>query len=190
MQIAKCRGILNVCLRRSPRCSAPAAHPRTRRMMSSATEGLPPVDRGAVGRLSVQQLQQLISSKAIDRVQIIDVREPGEVEVASLSKLIPHVKYFPLSKSHAWANELVAIGESWDEAATESDSELDKHPSAADSTAELCPSRPTLCLCHHGVRSHQMAAFLTGQAQFHRVYNIEGGIDAFSRSVDPSVPTY
>lgn len=53
----------------------------------------------------------------------------------------------------------------------------------------LDPGKETLCLCHHGVRSMQMATFLASQG-FTNVKNIVGGIDAYSRGVDPSVPLY
>lgn len=54
---------------------------------------------------------------------------------------------------------------------------------------ELDPERPTACLCHHGVRSAQVAHFLA-QHGFSRVVNIHGGIDAWSRERDPGVPLY
>lgn len=54
---------------------------------------------------------------------------------------------------------------------------------------ELAPSQPILGLCHHGVRSLQVVAFLARQGYEH-VYNIAGGIDAWAHEVDVSVPTY
>ena len=54
---------------------------------------------------------------------------------------------------------------------------------------ELDPTRPTACLCHHGVRSAQVAAFLIHHG-WDRVVNLAGGIDAWSIQVDPSVPRY
>ncbi len=55
--------------------------------------------------------------------------------------------------------------------------------------AELDPQRPVACLCHHGVRSYQVAAFLARNG-FDRVANIAGGIDAWSAERDPAVPRY
>lgn len=55
--------------------------------------------------------------------------------------------------------------------------------------AALDPERPTACLCHHGMRSMQVAMFLA-QHDFGQVANIEGGIDAWSLQRDPSVPRY
>jgi rhodanese-related sulfurtransferase len=46
-----------------------------------------------------------------------------------------------------------------------------------------------VCICHHGARSAQVAMFL--ESRGHKdVFNLYGGIDAWSRQVDPSVPTY
>ena len=55
--------------------------------------------------------------------------------------------------------------------------------------ATLDADRPVACLCHHGVRSLRVAAFLAQQG-FAEVANITGGIDAWSRELDPSVPLY
>ena len=54
---------------------------------------------------------------------------------------------------------------------------------------ELPSDRPVACLCHHGGRSMQVAAFLA-QRGFEHVANIAGGIHAWASQVDPSVPTY
>jgi monothiol glutaredoxin len=43
--------------------------------------------------------------------------------------------------------------------------------------------------CHHGGRSRSAAERLLGEG-FTNVYNLEGGIEAWSRDVDPSVPRY
>ena len=56
--------------------------------------------------------------------------------------------------------------------------------------SELCPSQPTICLCHHGVRSAQVAGFLERRHGFTSVTNFSGGIDAWSMQVDPTVPRY
>ena len=55
--------------------------------------------------------------------------------------------------------------------------------------AELDPEAEYVVVCHHGFRSARVAGFLLG-ADFSRVHNLRGGIDAWSREVDPSIPTY
>lgn len=54
---------------------------------------------------------------------------------------------------------------------------------------ELDAARPVAVLCHHGGRSMQVAMFLA-QRGFTHVANIAGGIDAWSLTVDPSIPRY
>ncbi|ALT76898.1 rhodanese-like domain-containing protein [Paucibacter sp. KCTC 42545] len=54
---------------------------------------------------------------------------------------------------------------------------------------ELDPAQPIVCYCHHGMRSLQVVAFLQRQG-FDSVYNLAGGIDAWSQDVDPAVPRY
>jgi rhodanese-related sulfurtransferase len=54
---------------------------------------------------------------------------------------------------------------------------------------DLNPDQPIACLCHHGARSMNVAAFLA-QHGFSHVANITGGIHAWSSQVDSSVPTY
>lgn len=55
--------------------------------------------------------------------------------------------------------------------------------------AEIPRSQPVACICHHGARSAQVVAFLQRQG-FDGVYNLAGGIDAWSTHVDPGVPRY
>ena len=55
--------------------------------------------------------------------------------------------------------------------------------------SELDPEQPVLCICHHGMRSAQVGAFLSARG-FTSVYNLAGGIDAWSQLVDATVPRY
>jgi rhodanese-related sulfurtransferase len=54
---------------------------------------------------------------------------------------------------------------------------------------ELDPLLPIVCICHHGVRSAQVVAFLD-RLGFDSAYNLAGGIDAWSQQVDAGVPRY
>lgn len=54
---------------------------------------------------------------------------------------------------------------------------------------ELPKDREIIVMCHHGVRSQQVALFLK-HAGFEKLANLAGGIAAWSRDVDPSTPTY
>ncbi|HXU43522.1 MAG TPA: rhodanese-like domain-containing protein [Burkholderiales bacterium] len=55
--------------------------------------------------------------------------------------------------------------------------------------AEVDAGREVVAICHHGGRSLQIALFLEKHG-FARVHNLAGGIDAWSRTVDASVPLY
>ena len=55
--------------------------------------------------------------------------------------------------------------------------------------AELSKNNEVVAICHHGGRSMQVAMFLE-KSGFSKVHNLAGGIDAWSRTVDASVPLY
>ena len=55
--------------------------------------------------------------------------------------------------------------------------------------AEIPRTQPVVCICHHGARSAQVVAFLLQQG-YPSVYNLTGGVDAWSVAVDPGVPRY
>lgn len=55
--------------------------------------------------------------------------------------------------------------------------------------AELDPDQDVVAICHHGGRSQQVAIFLEKNG-FAKVHNLQGGVDAWSRTVDPAVPLY
>ena len=55
--------------------------------------------------------------------------------------------------------------------------------------SELDTDDEIVTLCHHGMRSASAQAFLI-QSGFSDVKNMTGGIDAYSLSVDPTIPRY
>ncbi len=55
--------------------------------------------------------------------------------------------------------------------------------------AGLPKDRPIVFMCHHGMRS-KAAAERVLKDGFKQVYNLEGGIDAWSQTVDATVPRY
>jgi len=93
---------------------------------------------------------------------VLDVREPWEVAAASIREDGFALVFIPMREIPARLGELLA-----------------------DHGAE----RPVACLCHHGMRSLQVASYLA-QNGFADVVNLQGGIDAWSQQVDPSVPRY
>lgn len=54
---------------------------------------------------------------------------------------------------------------------------------------EIPDDKPIVLYCHHGMRSMQVALYLQ-EAGFEDLYNLSGGIDAWSLTVDPSLPRY
>ncbi|KAL7600240.1 rhodanese-like/PpiC domain-containing protein 12, chloroplastic [Lactuca sativa] len=94
----------------------------------------------------------------LEDAQCIDVREPHEVERASLSGF----QVLPLQQFGTWGPEI---------------------------TTKLDPQKDTYVLCHHGMRSLQVAKWLQTQG-FRKIYNIAGGIHAYALKVDQSIPTY
>jgi rhodanese-related sulfurtransferase len=53
----------------------------------------------------------------------------------------------------------------------------------------LHPEAEIVVMCHHGIRSAQVCAFLARQG-FTKLSNLAGGIDRWSQEVDPRVPLY
>ncbi|HEX4662743.1 MAG TPA: rhodanese-like domain-containing protein [Terriglobales bacterium] len=54
---------------------------------------------------------------------------------------------------------------------------------------ELDPDDRVIVICHHGVRSMNVTAWLRQQG-YDKAQSVAGGIDRWSRIVDPKVPTY
>lgn len=54
---------------------------------------------------------------------------------------------------------------------------------------ELDAETPVVVMCHSGGRSSRVAEFLKGNG-FSNVYNLKGGIDAWSTQIDSRVPRY
>ena len=55
--------------------------------------------------------------------------------------------------------------------------------------AELDPDAHIVVLCHHGQRSLSVAMWLRAQG-FDRAQSLAGGIDLWSRTIDPTIPRY
>ena len=56
-------------------------------------------------------------------------------------------------------------------------------------SAELPRDVDIVVVCHHGMRSLQVANYLA-QAGFERVYSLNGGIAAWAEHIDPAMPRY
>ncbi|MEM9186126.1 MAG: rhodanese-like domain-containing protein [Planctomycetota bacterium] len=82
--------------------------------------------------------------------------------------------------------------------------EPDEHAVASVAAARLIPmgeiparletlephrEQSIVVMCHHGMRSAQVAVWLRGQG-FAKAQSMAGGIDLWSQAIDPSVPRY
>lgn len=54
---------------------------------------------------------------------------------------------------------------------------------------ELPHDRTLVVVCHHGIRSAQVAAWMR-QNGFENAVNLAGGIDDWARRIDPTMKTY
>jgi len=59
----------------------------------------------------------------------------------------------------------------------------------AERVGELDPSAATVVICRSGGRSAEVARFLSTRG-FAKVFNLAGGILAWSRDIDPKIPQY
>lgn len=86
--------------------------------------------------------------------------------------------------------QLLDVREPWEIAAAALDGTIDIPLGELPARhTELDPARPVAVICHKGGRSARAASFLAAQG-YPAVANVAGGIEAWSRDVDPSVPRY
>jgi rhodanese-related sulfurtransferase len=67
--------------------------------------------------------------------------------------------------------------------------EMDEIPERLEEVRAASRHGPLVVYCHHGVRSRMVAVWLEGNG-ITGVSNLDGGIEAWSRDVDPKVPRY
>lgn len=53
----------------------------------------------------------------------------------------------------------------------------------------LDPSRETVMICHHGIRSRQMGYYME-QMGFTNIINLDGGVEQWAEDVDSSMKRY
>lgn len=109
-----------------------------------------------------QAQAQIAPANTAPQPVVLDVREPWEVQTASVSPQGFELVHVPMQSIPAALAQL---------------------------QQRFGLAHPIACLCHHGMRSLQVANYLT-QSGFSEVVNLQGGIEAWSRQVDPQVPVY
>lgn len=102
--------------------------------------------------------QWLEQARAVGEPVVLDVREPFELQRASV-------------RADGFTLQTIPMGV------------------LPPRLAELDPSQPIACLCHHGGRSMQVAHYLYHQG-FAHVANIAGGIDAWATELDTTIARY
>jgi len=118
-------------------------------------------------QLGARELAALCAGPASTSAPVLlDVREAWEFALGAIQIDGANTLHIPMNEVPARLGELVAARTNSDGAA-----------------------RPVVCICHHGMRSAQVVAFLERQG-LGPVYNLAGGTDAWSTEVDPSVPRY
>lgn len=58
-----------------------------------------------------------------------------------------------------------------------------------DNVDQISHDTPVVIMCHSGSRSEQVAMWMETEG-FDNVLNLVGGIDQWSREIDPSIPRY
>ena len=103
------------------------------------------------------------ASNALPQVPVVlDVREPWELQTASVKADGFVLLHVPMQSIPTRLAEI-------------------KEQHGAD--------QPIACLCHHGIRSMQVANFLE-RSGFTKVVNLQGGIQAWAEQIDPTVSQY
>lgn len=113
-----------------------------------------------IPEISSQEFSQKLAG--MEPLVVLDVREPNEVAWVQLDD--QRVVFAPMSK-------LSSLG-------------LNALPkAAADPKAEI------VVICHHGVRSAKVTAWLRAQ-NWQRVFSLAGGLEAYATQIDPSIGRY
>lgn len=102
--------------------------------------------------ITVQELKAKIDAK--EDIQLIDVREPHEAEIATIGA------------------ELIPMGE------------------VLSKTDKISRDKMVVVHCRSGARSGSIVQALETHHGFNNLYNLKGGILAWSREIDPKVPQY
>ena len=91
---------------------------------------------------------------------LIDVREQSELEIASFSKEFLHIPISKLTSEHV---EKIFAG---------------------------LLNREIVVTCHAGIRSYNFCQWCLDNNIVCEIWNLEEGIDGWSKYIDPSIPRY
>ncbi len=114
-------------------------------------------------------------------LRILKAMLPYEISVTDVAQL----------RSSGTAFTLLDVREPWEIATASIDNTLPipMGDLPARANTDLDPDAHIVVLCHHGVRSMSVAAWLRREG-FDQAQSMAGGIDQWTREVDPKVPLY
>tara|TARA_Y100001968_G_scaffold42144_1_gene32153 strand:+ start:1078 stop:1434 length:357 start_codon:yes stop_codon:yes gene_type:complete len=110
--------------------------------------------------ISPEELNKILEDDSSEKPFIVDVREDNEIAIASFSFSVLHL---PLSKAANWSSKIDDL---------------------------LPKDKPIVVVCHAGIRSLNFGIWLLEKEISKSVWNLSGGIDAWSTNVDQSIPRY
>jgi len=102
--------------------------------------------------ITVKELKQLMDDQA--DFQLIDVREPYEVEIADIG------------------GELIPMG------------------TVPSNVNKISKNKQVVVHCRSGKRSGDVIEWLEANHAYDNLYNLVGGVLAWSQEIDPNLPTY
>jgi adenylyltransferase/sulfurtransferase len=146
-------------LSKDPKCPICGENPTIKELIDYEEFcGLTAKPEGSTSSSKLEEITATELKQRLDQgqdIQIIDVREPSEYEIAR----IPGARLIPLGQIVSRVNE-------------------------------IDPSRETVMHCKAGVRSAKAIEALKRTGFSGRLFNLKGGITAWSNEVDPSVAKY
>ncbi len=101
------------------------------------------------------------------------------INAAQLAAQLEHEKPMLLDVREAWEFEICHIGGSMNVPMGQISSQLEQLQTASE----------IVVICHHGIRSQKLINFLQ-QHSAAALVNLDGGVDAWARSIDPAMPVY
>jgi sulfur-carrier protein adenylyltransferase/sulfurtransferase len=120
-------------------------------------------------QVSVTDLQKVMESG--EDVVVLDVREPHEIAIATLD----FTQHIPKGQIQAAKNSIIAGRKFWEETVLK----------------DIPKDKPLYVYCRSGKRSADSILFLQEAGyDMSKMYNVAGGILAWAKDIDPSLPQY
>ncbi len=101
------------------------------------------------------------------------------INAAQLAAQLEHEKPVLLDVRETWEFEICHIDGSINIPMGKISQQLEQLQSASE----------IVVICHHGIRSQQVINFLQ-QHSVAALVNLDGGVDAWARTIDPDMPVY